>query len=105
MLKVFIRFLTTFFDIDRSEISIRLNFYNDLHLTEEIRSFWLKELDLPDTCLKGMIINQYPKSSKKTRIAKSAYGACEIAVYKTKVVQEIYGGINGVINRHIKQDE
>lgn len=102
MLKVFIKFLTTFFDMDKSEISIRLNFYNDLRLTEEIKSFWLKELDLPESCLKGMIINQYPKSSTKTRITKSEYGTCEVAVYKTKIVQEIYGGINEVINRYIK---
>lgn len=54
MLKLFLKFLRECYFVKDEEISIYLNFYiNDNKTKEkEIKDYWLKQLKLPETCLK-----------------------------------------------------
>ena len=64
MLASFRRFLCECFNVDASALAFRLHVYlnGDLAL-REIEDHWLRELDLPRSCLRGHAINPLPTSS------------------------------------------
>lgn len=92
MLKVFKKFLITFFDVSIDMITISINAYTDLHSQKEIEEYWIRELDLPQSALKKSIWNQYPSFSKK-KASKLEYGTCALQISQTEIVQEIFGAI------------
>lgn len=92
MLIVFKKFLLTYFDVSIEDLKLSINAYTDCHTEDDIKKYWLTNLELPDTCLKYTLWNQYPSSSKK-KARKLEYGTCALAVYRTEVVQEIFGAI------------
>lgn len=95
MLKLFLKFLRECYFVKDEEISIYLNFHiNDNKTKEkEIKDYWLKQLKLPETCLKKITVNNKPKSSNGSRKNKLKYGVCKIRVHNTQSVQNIYGAI------------
>ena len=55
---------------------------------------WLKQLDLPRSCLRKPIINHLPTSSSGLRLNKLPYGVCTVGVKRsTWLVQHIFGAI------------
>jgi hypothetical protein len=92
MLLTFKKFLIEYFNVSNQDLTLKVNAYTDLHSQEDIEKFWLNGLDLPQSCLRKSLWNQYPKSSKNVA-RKLEYGTCALLINKTEIVQEILGAI------------
>ena len=94
LMRFFVRFLVKSLGVERDEIAFCLNVYlgNGLSL-EEIERHWLEELQLPGSSARGHTVNHYPTSSSGRKRNKLPYGVCSVAVYKTSLVQHVYGAI------------
>lgn len=94
MVRFFVRFLRTCFEIENEDFRLTCNLFADhLRRQREIERFWLEIAGLPETCLCKSSVNVYSKYSQKKRQNKLPYGTCRVAVCRTRVVQRIYGGI------------
>jgi hypothetical protein len=97
MVRFFVAFLRTCFQIDEEQIRLTCNLFADhLERQREIERFWLQTAGLPETCLCKSSVNVYSKYSRKKRQNKLPYGTCRVAVCRTRIVQSIYGGIQEV---------
>ena len=94
VLRFFTTFLRRYFAVPDELFSVTCNLFAD-HLAQqqEVESFWLDTLALPDACLRKSIVNVYSKYSQKKRRNMLPYGTCRVAVHRTHVVQTIYGAI------------
>jgi transposase-like protein len=94
MVRFFISFLRTYFDLDDTSIRISCNLFADhVERQREIEQFWLDVAGLPASSLCASTVNTYSKYSKKKRQNKLPYGTCRITVSRTRVTQSIYGSI------------
>jgi len=98
MIFLFVNFLKECFFVEKNEIKISINCYNNNGISvEEIENFWIKLTNLNRENLNKTIVNNLPISSSK-KSNKLLYGVCKIIVNNTKVVQKIYGAINKFSN-------
>jgi hypothetical protein len=94
MVRFFVSFLRTYFDLEDGDIRITCNLFADhLERQREIEHFWLDIASLPASCLCKSTVNTYSKYSKKKRQNKLPYGTCRVTVSRTRVTQSIYGSI------------
>jgi hypothetical protein len=94
MVRTFVRFLRTYFDLRPVEIRVSCYLYADhLKRQREIARFWLDITGLPTASLRRSIVNVYSRYSARKRMNKLPYGTCRIVVNRTRVVQSIYGAI------------
>jgi transcriptional regulator with XRE-family HTH domain len=90
----FADFLRDHFGVPDDRFAVTCNLFADhLDRQHEIEEFWLRKLDLPQSCLRKSIVNRYSKYSAKKRTNKLPYGTCRLAVHSTRIVQTIYGSI------------
>lgn len=95
MMRFFRRFLTDALGVDPLDMTVRLNVYlgNGLSI-DQIEKYWLRELDLPSTCLRGHTINHFPTSSSGKKRNRLPHGVCFLGVLRsTHLVQHIFGAI------------
>lgn len=93
MLQLFKKFLALY-GLENKDITIRINCHLNNGLTvEQIEHYWLKELDLPKSCLRKTTINRLSHRSSGFKKNKHPYGVCSIVVHSTEIVQRIYGAI------------
>jgi len=94
MMRVFTRFLTDSLGIARERICLSLNAYTNNGLSiEQIESFWLDHLRLPQSTLRKHTVNHLPTSSSGQARNRLVHGVCTLAVHSTRDVQHIYGAI------------
>jgi transcriptional regulator with XRE-family HTH domain len=95
MVRMFLRFLRECFGVEDDALTVRLNVYTGNGLSiEQIEDYWLDELDLPRSCLRGHTLNHRPTSSSGKKLNRLPYGVCQLRVRKsTDLVQHIYGAI------------
>jgi hypothetical protein len=94
VLRFFVRFLRTYFDVADRQMRISCNLFADhLERQREIEQFWLETLELPPDSLCRSIVNVYSKYSQKKRKNRLPYGTCKLCVNSTAVVQSIFGSI------------
>jgi transposase-like protein len=94
MVRFFVRFLKTYWDLRDEQIRITCNpFADHLDKQRDIEQFWLDVAALPRQSLRKSTVNRYSKYSKKKRQNRLPYGTCPVRVARTRVVQAIYGGI------------
>jgi transcriptional regulator with XRE-family HTH domain len=97
MVRFFVRFLRTSFEIEDEHFRLTCNLFADhLERQREIERFWLDVAGLPEACLCKSSVNAYSKYSQKKRQNKLAFGTCRIAVHRTRIVQNIYGAIQEI---------
>src|SRR3972149_5135644 len=96
VLKLFMRFLRECLDVPDEQVSVTCHLFAD-HLDRqwEIEQFWLDALQLPRARLCKSFVNVYSKYSQKKRQNKLSYGTTRGSVHSTRVVQSIYGSIQG----------
>jgi hypothetical protein len=94
MLRFFRRFLGTSLGVKPEQFRLTIHVYlgNGLSI-ETIEEYWLRELDLPRSCVRKHQINPLPTSSSGTKRNKLPYGVCTLSVNSTRIVQHIYGAI------------
>ena len=94
LIKVFIQFLKKYYNVDNSDINIKIKYYDNNGLSKEnIISYWdnVLKLNIDESNLK--IIENLPKSSKGKRVGELPFGVCVVRVYRTDILQSIYGAI------------
>jgi transposase-like protein len=97
MVRFFVRFLKTYWDLRNEDIRITCNLFADhLDRQHDIEQFWLNIADLPRESLRKSTVNVYSKYSKKKRQNRLPLGTCRVSVCRTRVVQAIYGGIQEI---------
>jgi transposase-like protein len=94
VVRFFVRFLKTYFDLEPQDIKVTCNLFAD-HASRqrEIERFWLDALGLSAASLCASTVNTYSKYSQKKRTNKLPYGTCRVVVSRTSIVQSIYGAI------------
>jgi transposase-like protein len=94
MVRFFVSFLRTYFDLRDEEIKITCYLFADhARRLREIEQFWLDVARLSNRSLGKSYVNVYSKHSKKKRINRLPYGTVRVTVSRTRVIQSIYGAI------------
>jgi transcriptional regulator with XRE-family HTH domain len=94
MARLFVRFLLTYFDLQRGDIRITCQLFADhLEKQREIEQFWLTTLGLPAASLRTSVVNVYSRYSQRKRMNRLPHGTCRVVVSRTAVTQSIYGAI------------
>jgi hypothetical protein len=94
VLRLFVRFLRTYFDVPDEQFRVRCNLFADhVERQREIEAFWLDVMQLPPSCLRKSTVNVYSKYSQRKRRNLLPYGTCSVTVSSTRIVQSIYGSI------------
>jgi transposase-like protein len=90
MSRLFLRFLREELKVADSEIVLYVHCHStDTNEIDRIKNYWLGLLGLPDSCIRKVL---YKKGSE---IRKNILlnGVCSIRVYRTDLIQHIYGAI------------
>jgi len=94
MLCLFMRFLRECYGISNNEISLYIQCYTDCFSVDYIEKYWLKELNLPNSCLRKTQVDVLSKYSHKKRCGKLKYGTCSIVVHcSTEILHNVFGAI------------
>jgi transposase-like protein len=90
ILKVFVDFLITCYNVDKNRLKISIQFYKDISTDEDVKNFWLTNLNLTD-CNIQQIKGHEPKQNKTHK--KQPYGVCRICLGDVQIKQSIMGAI------------
>lgn len=94
MLVLFLRCLRQEFPSDASAVSFRLNLYTGNGLSvEDVETFWLKRLELPDSCLRKHTLNSRPAPTSGVKKNKLPYGVGTLTLCRTRLAQHVWGAI------------
>lgn len=92
LLRVYRRFLRECYDVADERIALTGNFHLGNGLTlEEIQTYWLRTLALPEASLRKPSI--VPASTDPLKRRRLPYGTISLSVCSVVVVQSIYGAI------------
>ena len=92
MMKLFIKFLKTFFHVINSQCTLQIYCYDGNGiLIEDIEQYWITNLNLYGCLLKKSYVKHAPVVYGKR--GKLDYGTCRLVVHNTVIVQHIYGAI------------
>ena len=93
MMRVFVRFLRECYGVESEVLCFSVNCFLGNGLTlEEIEGFWLRSLDLPESCLRKATVNRPSSASRRTG-RTLLYGTGRLVLHSTAVAQSIYGAI------------
>lgn len=98
LLLIFKRFLFECFGISNEDIMLRIQCYDDIHSVEEIENYWLRNLEIPRSCIRKTTINKVSPYSTEKRAGKLEWGTCTIEVHSTDIIQSIYGSLKEYAN-------
>jgi len=93
MMKLFVTFLRDIFKVDKEKIIVTLKHYDDIVSLKDAESYWLDILGLNSKSLRKSTLNYYIDHVGKIN-SKLKYGTCKITVYRTDIIQHIYGAIS-----------
>lgn len=94
MVKLFVKFLRTYFDIQPENIRISCHLFADhVERKRQIERYWLDVAGLSDESLRKSVVNLYSRSSKRKRVNKLPYGTCQVVLSRVHVLQSILGSI------------
>jgi hypothetical protein len=94
LLELFLRFLRVCYGVTDDRVTLSVNCFlgNGLAL-EDIETWWLRRLQLPELCLRTASVNRPSSASRRLTGHIPPYGTARIAIHSTFIVQSIYGGI------------
>lgn len=96
LLKLFVDFLRQTFYITDDRIKLSIRYYDNNGLnTEDIKTYWMDALDVPETCIFSTSVSTQPRSaSGKPGPKKHPYGICSLRITRgIRILQHIYGAI------------
>lgn len=94
LLRLFIRFVRTYFDVPNEKFRVWCNLFADhAQRQREVERFWLDVLELPRSCLIKSTVNVYSRHSQKKRTNMLPYGTCQLTVHDVRIAQHLYGAI------------
>lgn len=93
MMRYFLSFLYLCYDVRPEDVAVHIHCFDDCLPVGEIEAYWLKMLELPASCLRKTVVNRYSRQSQRKRCGLLKHGTCRIHVFRTSIVQMIYGAI------------
>jgi hypothetical protein len=94
MVRLFVKFLRTYFDVQPDEIRISCHLFADhVERQREVERYWLEVAGLPAESLRKSVVNLYSRSSKRKRVNKLPNGTCQVVLSRVLVLQSILGSI------------
>lgn len=99
MIRLFMSFLVTHLSVDRNQVKVQLNFYEDSFGADEIEGFWLGVLGLPKASLYKSQINKKPQAAAGKKVGKLPYGVCRLEVASKYKRYELQGMIEALSQR------
>jgi predicted transcriptional regulator len=94
MLKMFKIFLEKYFNVPKDQFSFSFQWYtNNGHTFEEVKNYWLGNLDLTENQLKKCRIDMRYDKAPGRKVGKIPYGVGRLVVYSTEIVQKLFGAI------------
>jgi hypothetical protein len=94
MVKLFVKFLRKYFDIQPADIRISCHLFADhLERQRQVERYWLEVAGLSDESLRKSVVNVYSRSSKRKRVNKLPYGTCQVVLSRILVLHSILGSI------------
>jgi len=93
-LRLWLRFIQRFFNVDPKDIALHIHCYlNNGKTQQQIERHWLKQLDLPRSCLRKTTVVTKHRFSTFAKKNKHPYGVARLRTGSTEVVQKIWGAI------------
>ena len=93
MVRLFVRFLRDCYGVPHEEIALTISCFLGNGLSRsQIESWWLRQLSLPETCLRPTITNRGSGAGSGDRRVL-LHGTARLVVHSTEIVQSIYGAI------------
>jgi len=93
MVKVFVKFIKKFFDVEDNEICVTLHCWLGNNVTlKDVEDYWIKNLELNKINLRKTYVEQKRKVTGKRKNIHT-YGVCRISLYRVDIIQKIYGAI------------
>ena len=93
MVAFFVHFLERCYGVQKHEIAVYVNCFDDQEAVDVIEDFWLDRLELPRTQIRKTTLNYFSSYSQKKRVGNLKHGTCRVVVHRTEIVQNIYGAI------------
>lgn len=94
LLRLFATFLRHYFEVPDEKFRVQCNLFADhVERQELVEQYWLDTLNLTRVSLTKSIVNNYSRSSKRTRQGRLPYGTCRLTVCDVRIVQHLYGAI------------
>ena len=93
MVAFFVHFLQQCYSVQKHEIAVYVNCFDDQEAVDVIEDFWLNKLGLPRTQIRKTTLNYFSSYSQKKRAGNLKYGTCRVVVHRTEIVQNIYGAV------------
>lgn len=94
LMEFFAKFLRDIYGVKRQDMRINVYAYSGNGKTkEQIESYWLSILGLPQTCLRKTFMDYDERSKNGNRKNVHQYGSCRLFVCNTRIVQSIFGSI------------
>jgi predicted transcriptional regulator len=94
VLRFFVRFVRAYFDVTDEMFRVTCNLFADhVEIQGKVEQYWLDQLELPRASLRKSVVNVYSKYSQKKRSNRLPFGTCRVSVYRTAIVQHIFGAI------------
>ena len=94
MVRLFVKFLRTYFDVQPDEIRISCHLFADhVERQREVERYWLEVAGLPAESLRKSVVNLYSRSSQRKRVNKLPNGTCQVVLSRVLVLQSILGSI------------
>lgn len=93
-MRLWLKFIFRFFNIQPTDMVVHINCYLGNGKTQQqIESYWLREFNLPRSCLRKTTVVTKHKFSTGVKKNKHPYGVGILKVYSTEIVQQIWGAI------------
>lgn len=94
MMKMFKNFLEKYFNVHEDQFAFSFQWYsNNGYTFEEVKDFWLKNLNLTEQQLKKCRIDMRYEKNPGRKIGKIPYGVGRLVVNSTEIVQKLFGAI------------
>lgn len=94
MLKLFMRFLMTYFNANKEDFKVNLHTHKDNGKPiNEIMKYWMEVLDLPEKAMMKPYVDIRQVSGSRGRKNTLHNGIIRINLYDTKLIQNLYGAI------------
>ncbi len=93
MVAFFVHFLQRCYSVQKHEIAVYVNCFDDQAAVDVIEDFWLERLGLPRAQIRKTTLNYFSSYSQKKRVGRLKFGTCRVVVHRTEIVQNIYGAI------------
>lgn len=98
MIKYFVSFLKSFFEIKDEDIKYSFVMYLDGATTiDQVEDYWSDCLGVDKIRFNKVSVNKIQRKSCGNRSARTRYGVCNISVYSVKIIQAIYGAIQSYL--------